>query len=119
MAPRVALIPFALMCLLPAACSEEHGGGVPPAAPSGLGAEPLTGGAHLTWTDNATDETQYMVLRMEDGVDTEYEVITTLPFDAESFHDTPLTSGSTYMFKVMAMNDEGESESNEVTFDAP
>ena len=60
-----------------------------------------------------------MVMRMVDGVDTEYEIISTVPFDTEQYHDAPLTSGTTYMYMVMAMNDAGESDSNEVTFDAP
>lgn len=106
--------------LLLAACSGgDDGAGGPPAAPSGLAAEPLTGGAHLTWTDNADNETEFMVMRMEDGVDTEYQVVATVPFDTEQYHDAPLTSGTTYVYMVMAMNDDGEAESNEVTFDAP
>jgi hypothetical protein len=60
-----------------------------------------------------------MVMRMEDGVDTDYQVLETLEFDTTLFHDAPLASGSTYMYMIMAMNDDGESESNEVTFDAP
>ncbi len=103
-----------------AACGGgDDGGGGPPAAPSGLAAEALSGGAHLTWTDNSDNETEFMVMRMEEGVDAEYEVITTLEFDSEQYHDAPLTSGSTYVYMIMAMNGAGESESNEVTFNAP
>ena len=111
------LLLLAMTSLTVAACSGEDGGA--PAAPTGLAAAPLSGGAHLTWSDNASNETEYMVMRMREGVDTEYAIITTLPFDTEQYHDAPLMSGSTYMYMVMAMNDEGESGSNEVTFNAP
>lgn len=103
--------------LLAAACGDSDGGA--PAPPSGLAAEPLTGGAHLTWTDNADNETEFMVMRMDGLVDAEYRTIATVPFDTEQYHDAPLTSGTTYMYKVMAMNDEGDSESSEIRFDAP
>ena len=118
---RILTVLLASTSLSLAACGsgDDDGGGGPPAAPSGLAAEPLAGGAHLTWTDNADNETEYMVMRMEEGVDTEYSVIATLEFDTTTYHDAPLTAGSTYMYMVMAMNDEGESESNEITFDAP
>jgi len=42
-----------------------------------------------------------------------------LPFNTQQYHDAPLTSGMTYVYMVMAMNDAGESDSNEVTFAAP
>jgi fibronectin type III domain protein len=100
------------------ACSDEHGGGNGPAAPSGLAAEALGDGAHLTWTDNSDDETGFMVMRMEHP-DGDYEELGTVPFDTTQYHDEPLTSGTTYMYMVMAINDGGESDSNEVLFTAP
>lgn len=117
-ARRFLVVTFATLALVACGGGDDASGGAP-AAPSGLAASPLSGGAHLTWMDNADNETEYMVMRMEDGVDTDYEVVATLPFDTEQYHDAPLTSGSTYMYMVMAMNDDGESESNEVTLDAP
>ncbi len=111
----------ALVTVAAAACgSDGHDGGTGgPEAPTGLGAEPLGGGAHLTWTDNSDSETEFMVMRMEEGGDTAYVAISTLEFDSEQYHDAPLTSGSTYMYMVMAMNGMGEASSNEVTFAAP
>ena len=113
----IAIVPF--LGSLGACMGEGHGGGDGPAAPTALGAESLTGGAHLTWSDNSDDETQFMVMRMEDGVDADYEIVATVPFDTEQYHDAPRTSGATYLAMVMAMNDDGESESNEVTCNAP
>jgi len=90
-----------------------------PAAPTGLAAAALSGGAHLTWTDNSDNETEFMIMRMQQGVDTEMQTIATVPFDTSQYHNAPLTSGQTYMFMVMAMNHAGETESNQVTFNAP
>ena len=39
---------------------DDSGGADVPAAPSGLAVEALEGGAHLTWTDNSDNETQFM-----------------------------------------------------------
>ncbi|HWA70710.1 MAG TPA: fibronectin type III domain-containing protein [Polyangiaceae bacterium] len=85
-----------------------------PAAPTELTATALSGGAHLTWKDNSDDEEHFMVLRRETGVEQDYKTITTLPFDTIQHHDGPLTTGSTYMYKVVAMNGAGEAASNEV-----
>ena len=109
----------AFSALLLSACGSDDAGGTAPAAPSGLAAASLAGGAHLTWTDNSDNETEFMVMRMKDGVDTAFQHITTLEFNTTQYHDAPLTSGATYRFMVTAMNDAGESESNEVTFAAP
>ena len=109
-------LPIALTLLL-AACGSTDAAA--PVAPSGLAAVALTGGAHLTWSDNSNNETEFMVMRMKAGVDTELVPLTTVPFDTEQYHDAPLTSGSTYTYMIMAMNDAGEATSNEVTFNAP
>lgn len=108
-----------------AACSDSGSGTdpVPPAAPTALTAEVLTGGAHLTWKDNSTDETQFMVMRMEvggAGGAGAYAAVATPTFNTTQYHDAPLTAGKTYMFMVMAMNDAGESDpSNEVMIAMP
>ena len=78
---------------------------------------PLAGGAHLTWADNSSDEDEFMLMRMVDGG--EYAELTTVPFDTTQYHDTTVTSGTRYMYMVMATNAAGASESNEVVFDAP
>ncbi len=113
--PTLAL---ALATALSACMGSEHGGGGP-AAPTGLVAAELGGGAHLTWTDTSDDELEFAVTRMEEGVDDDYVEIATVPFDTVQFHDATLTSGATYMYMVMSTNDGGEGHSNVVTFVAP
>lgn len=106
-----------LLTMAVAACGDDGGGA--PAAPSGLAAEALSGGAHLTWTDNADNEVEFMVMRKRDGVDTDFTTVATVPFDTEQYHDAPLTSGTTYRYAIMAMNDDGETMSAEISFTAP
>lgn len=111
-APRFVAISI---IVLVAACG---GGGSAPAAPSNLTAEPLGGGAHLTWQDNSDDETEFMIMRKLQA-DPDFETIATVGADETQYHDAPLTSGETYVYVVMAMNDAGASESGEIEFTAP
>ncbi|HWA70716.1 MAG TPA: fibronectin type III domain-containing protein [Polyangiaceae bacterium] len=112
-----------LMAATSSGCSSSDSGSpakeTAPAAPSELKAAVLSGGAHLTWKDNSNDEENFMILRMQTGVDTAYKTIATQPFDTVQYHDAPLTSGATYMYKIMAMNGAGESESNEAMLVLP
>lgn len=101
-------------------CAMDHGGTGGPAAPTNLAAALLSGGAHLTWTDNSSDETQFMIMRKEMGSTADYTAVATPPFNTVQYHDAPLTSGKTYLYMVMAMNNAGESDpSNEVTIAIP
>lgn len=90
----------------------------PPAAPTGLTAEALSGGAHLMWDDNADNETEYMVMRRLD-TETALDHVATLDADSTEYHDAPLASGATYVYVVSAMNDAGAGDSDELTFSAP
>ena len=102
-----------------AACGGDDGSAAPPAAPSMLTAELLSGGAHLTWKDNSSDETQFMIQRKEMGGTADYATVATTPFNTTTYHDAPLTSGKTYLYMVMAHNDAGETASKEVSIAIP
>jgi hypothetical protein len=104
-----------------AGCDDggDHGGsGEGPTAPTNLVVAPLAGGAHLTWADNSDNETEFMVMRMKVGTDSEYQHITSVVFNTVQYHDGPITAGE-YKYQVWAMNSDGESESEEVSFTAP
>jgi hypothetical protein len=105
-----------LVALLSACTSDDAPG---PAAPTNLTATPLGAGAHLTWKDNSPDESEFVIMRMEQGVDVAMVELARVPFNGTSFHDEPLTTGATYAYQIIATNDNGESESNEATFRAP
>lgn len=96
------------------ACGSEHGGGSPPAAPTGLVATKLGNGVHLMWTDNSSDEDEFMIMRKtSDGA---YDEVSSVTFNTTQFHDEPVTAGTAYTYQIWAMNDGGHSMSNEVTF---
>jgi len=108
-----------LALALAAACGGDDGDIDPPAPPEMLEAAVLGNGAHLTWVDASDDEREFMIMRMDVTAGGEYEDVATVPFDTTQYHDEPLTPGTTYMFMVMAMNDAGTSESNEVELTMP
>jgi hypothetical protein len=90
-----------------------------PTAPSTLGAELLSGGAHLTWKDNSSNEDQFMIER-KDGSAGTFTTVTSVTFNVAQYHDAPLTSGMTYTYRVAAMNNAGMSPySNEAPITIP
>lgn len=116
---RIGMAGFSMILALAlAGCMNMDGEG--PAAPTMLTSEVLTGGAHLTWKDNASNETQFMVQRMEVGGSGGYTTVASPTFNTTQYHDAPLVSGKTYTYMVMAMNDTGQSApSNETMITMP
>lgn len=76
------------------------------AAPSDLKAEPLDGGAHLTWKDNSDDEAEFMIERKSGSGD--WEMVATLPFNTTQYHDAQVMGDTDYMYRVMAMAKDGK-----------
>ena len=108
-----------LLTMTVPACTDSGATASAPAAPSMLTAEPLSGGAHLTWKDNSDNETQFMIQRMTVGGAGDYASIATPTFNTTQYHDIP-PAGKTYLYMVMAMNDTGMSvPSNEVMIVIP
>ena len=117
---KLSLILALGLAALMSACSSDDSGSSTPAAPTNLTGSVLSGGAHLTWMDNSDNETQFMIMRKEMGAAADYMTVASPPFNTTTYHDAPLTSGKTYMYMVMAMNDAGESPgSNEVMVAIP
>jgi hypothetical protein len=80
----------------------------PPSAPSGLGATAAsTSQINLGWTDNADNETGYDVERSTDG--SNFSLVTTLSADATSYSDIGRAAGTTYWYRVRAVNAAGNS----------
>ncbi|MEL6537262.1 MAG: Ig-like domain-containing protein, partial [Bacteroidota bacterium] len=74
------------------------------AAPTGLSAQATsTSQINLSWTDNATNETGYVVER--GGV-----VVATLSANASSYSDTGLAEATTYTYQVRATGASADSE---------
>jgi len=81
----------------------------PPIAPSGLSAAGISETAiSLNWTDNASTETTYRVERSPDGLNN-YATVANLGSNATSHTDTGLSAGTTYDYRVAAVNGSGDS----------
>jgi hypothetical protein len=79
-----------------------------PAAPSNLAAVAAgTSQINLTWTDNATDEANYVVQRSTDGVT--FANAVTLGANVVSWPDTGRAAGTQYWYRVQATNAGGGS----------
>jgi PKD repeat protein len=103
-------------------------GGGPPAAPSGLTVTSAPSGPRaarntsldLSWTDNSTDETSFLVERCQGAGCTKFGVHATLAANTVTYRDTNLPRGTTYRYRVKARNGSGDSGySNIVTATTP
>jgi hypothetical protein len=78
-----------------------------PAAPEALVAIPGTGGIDLNWSPVAApDLAGYIVLRGERAGGT-LQALMTSPLAAASYRDTQVTSGTTYVYAVVAVDKTG------------
>ena len=105
------------MLVLSACSDDEHHGGNgagAPAAPTGLAVTSVGGGGHLVWMDNSDNEDHFMIMRKVTGG--EFADVDTVTFNTTQYHDSGVTAGMSYVYKVVAMNAKGEASSNEVTF---
>jgi FtsP/CotA-like multicopper oxidase with cupredoxin domain len=83
-----------------------------PAAPTGLTATPDANvpQVSLSWTDNATTESSYIVERSDNGAG--FAPIATLPADSMSYIDMDVAMGNNYEYQVAASNAVSSSYSN-------
>jgi hypothetical protein len=88
----------------------------PPAAPSNLAATPAgTSSISLTWADNSTNETSFVLMQSSSsgGI---FNKLITLPANSTSYTDVGLGSSATYYYKIQATNAGGNSTwSNEAS----
>jgi hypothetical protein len=75
-----------------------------PANPTGLTTSSVTQTSmNVNWTDNATNETGYVVSRSTDG--TNYAVIGTPAANANTFADSGLFPGTNYFYRINAVTE--------------
>jgi len=93
--------------------------GSPPASPSNLQGSAIScNQIDLSWQDNATDETNYIVERKIEGGS--YSVRATLPANTTVYSDTGLSANTKYYYRVKAKNSFGDSGySNEINLITP
>lgn len=93
-----------------------------PAAPTGAVATIESGHVDLAWTDNATNESSYLIRRSRrnlDGSYPPYTLIDTGPRNLVSYHDFSVDPSSTYRYYVQACNAGGCANSAIMTITVP
>ena len=65
-------------------------------------AVPSANGNVLTWADNDTTETTYLVERTLQTDDTGWQLLATLPANSTSYTDTTVQSGTLYTYRIRA-----------------
>jgi hypothetical protein len=84
--------------------------GTLPADPSSLTATATSSSQiDLSWTDNATDESAYVVERSLDGSTDWSQLGSALPADSTTYSDTGLSASTTYHYRIKATNAIGDS----------
>lgn len=63
---------------------------------------PASSSLTVNWSDNATNETNYVLERSNDG--TNFTVIATLPANTVSYNESGLTPNTQYYYRVKAIN---------------
>lgn len=81
----------------------------PPVAPTDLAATTASQTAiDLHWVDNAGNEGSFSVERSPDGT-SEWGLVATVGSNIVDHHDSGLTPGTSYYYRVFARNDDGDS----------
>lgn len=79
-----------------------------PATPLTISASPISAAAiDLAWSDTATNETGYRIERSL-SPDSGFTALATLAANSTSYHDTGLTMGTAYYYRVVAFNAGGD-----------
>jgi hypothetical protein len=104
------------------ACSSSEdastASGTAPFAPTRLAIAQMDPGLHITWKDNSSDEDEFEIERKEEGG--AYGKIASVTFDVSQYHDTAVSAGRAYTYRVRATNAARKSPySNEATAKAP
>ena len=83
---------------------------LPPADPTNLVVTaPTYGQVHLTWTDNATDETNFELERSTAGIGGPFSLIATLSANTGAYDDLNRNAGTEYCYRVRAVSGQGPS----------
>lgn len=106
---RVSLV-FSLLVVLLSACGGEQKG--LPRAPTNVVASPENNAIKITWKDNSTNETSFVIYREELNPTSlqslAFEKLLDKPANSKEHLDTSIDINKTYRYSVTAKNAEGE-----------
>jgi hypothetical protein len=92
------------------ASAVTQGAPVLPAAPTNLTALVISKNQiNLFWTDNADNETGFRIERCKGSTCTNFTLISTVGVNVSSYSNTKLTANTTYRYRVIAYNANGNS----------
>jgi hypothetical protein len=101
--------------LTPAEIQALAAGATPPAAPGNLSASAVTASQiNLSWQDNSSNETGFIVERATNSTFTQNLVSASVGANATTFQATGLSASTTYYFRVRASNSAGASGNSNV-----
>ena len=84
--------------------------GTTPTAPSGLNASAVSASQiNLTWSDNASNETGFVIERCQGAGCSNFAVVGTVGANVTSYNNTGLTASTSYSYRVAATNGAGTS----------
>ena len=87
-----------------------------PPAPTGLTATAVSAcQINLVWTDNSTNETNFLIERLPDG--TNFAQVASVGASVTNYADTGLLGGTAYSYRVRASNASGPSDYSNVAGD--
>jgi subtilisin family serine protease len=82
----------------------------PPAAPANLSATAVSvSQINLSWTDQSINETGFQIERKNGAGGTYAQIVTTTAPNVTTYSDSGLLEGTTYFYRVRAVNDGGNS----------
>ncbi|MFH1383105.1 MAG: cytochrome c3 family protein [Chloroflexota bacterium] len=86
-----------------------------PSAPTGLSATAISATqVNLTWTDNANNESGFLIQRATDNTFSTNLVTLTVGANIRSYNDTSVIAGTTYYFRVFATGSAGNSAASNI-----
>jgi subtilisin family serine protease len=102
--------PFALVVQAALGDIEPPPPPAPPAAPSNLVAVAMsTNQVDLAWSDNSSDESGFHIERCEGSQCTAFALVAQTASDVSAFSDVTVAAGTTYGYRVRAVNEAGGS----------
>jgi hypothetical protein len=93
---------------------------IQPLAPSDLFIEYVDGEIVVTWVDNSSVEASFQLDRWDSGLSDWISEYATVGANVESYIDADVSTDTSYKFRIVAINDAGDSgfvESNEIYID--
>src|SRR5690606_33823313 len=102
-----------LVVVVLVACTGAGNQNQPPEPPAGVSANPIPGGVRVVWTDESSNEDEFIIFRAVasgDAGEVEFTEVHRVPTDGTSFEDFDVVMAGSYSYAVAANNRFGQSD---------